>query len=94
MYCVRNIVRRGRLCVCGGGGYVWWQNLNIRMVSGLLDDRWLVDNISRQVGDVTSSLFWKDPWLDGVSLHVRYARLFDLAVNKFATVGEMIKVLI
>ncbi|MCI29841.1 putative non-LTR retroelement reverse transcriptase related protein, partial [Trifolium medium] len=41
------------------------------------------------VGDGVSSLFWKDPWLDGVSLDARYARLFDLAVNKFATVAEM-----
>ncbi|MCI59910.1 cytochrome P450, partial [Trifolium medium] len=59
---------------------------NIRMGSGLLDDRWLLDNISRQVGDGASSLFWKDPWLDGVSLDARYAKLFDLAVIKFATV--------
>ena len=55
----------------------------------LLDDRWLFDNISRHVGDGYSSLFWKDPWFDGVSLDVTYARLFDLAGNKCATVAEM-----
>jgi len=44
--------RRGRLCVGGGGGSVWWQHLyHIRMGDGLLDDRWLSDNIIRQVDD-------------------------------------------
>jgi len=68
----------------GEGGSVWWQNFNlIGMGGGLLDDRWLLDNISKRVGDGASSLFLKDPWLDGVSLDVRYARLFDFAINKF-----------
>jgi hypothetical protein len=31
----------------------------------------VLHNISRQVGDEVSSLFWKDPWLDGVSLDVK-----------------------
>jgi len=30
------------------------------MGGGLLDDRWLLDNIIRQVGDEASTLFWKD----------------------------------
>ena len=47
----------------------------------MLYDRWLLDNISRQVRDEVSSLFLKDPSLDGVSLDVRYARLFDFVVN-------------
>ena len=69
---------------------MWWQNLNlIRMGSGLLYDRWLLDNIYRQMGDGASLVFRKDPWLDGVSLDVRYAKLFDLAVNKFVIVAEM-----
>jgi len=34
-------------------------------------------------------LFWKDPWLDGVSLDVRYAKLFDLLINKCATIAEV-----
>jgi hypothetical protein len=55
----------------------------------LLDDRWMLDNISRQVGDGVSSLLWKNPWLDDVSLDIRCGRLFDLVVNKCATVAEM-----
>ncbi|KEH19688.1 hypothetical protein MTR_8g466580 [Medicago truncatula] len=49
----------------------------------------LLDNIFRKVEDGASSLFWMDPWLDCVSLDVRYTRLFDLAVNKFVNVAEM-----
>jgi len=48
-----------------------------------------LDNIYGQVGDGVSSLFLKDPWLDGVSLDVRYARLFYLDVNKYVTVANM-----
>lgn len=55
----------------------------------MLDNRWLLDNISILVGDGVSSLFWKEPWLDGVSLADRYARLLDLVVNKCATVVEL-----
>jgi hypothetical protein len=47
----------------------------------LLDDRWMLDNISRQVGDGVSSLLWKNPWLDDVSLDIRCGRLFDLVVT-------------
>lgn len=48
-----------------------------------------MDNIFRQVADKASSLFWKDPWLDDVSLNVIYARLFDPAVNKFVIVAKI-----
>jgi hypothetical protein len=34
-------------------------------------------------------LFWKDPWLNGVSFDVRYSRLFYLGVNKLAIIAEM-----
>jgi len=46
----------------------------------ILLDRW---------GNGASTLFWKDPWLDDVSFDVRYARLFDVAVNKLSTVAEI-----
>lgn len=52
----------------------------------MLDNRWLSDNISILVGDGVSSLLWKEPWLNGVSLADRYARLLDLVINKCATV--------
>jgi len=31
-----------------------------------------MDNICRKVGDGTTTLFWKDSWLDGPSLKVSF----------------------
>jgi len=61
----------------------------IREGVGVLDGGWLTDNISRKVGDGSSTLFRKDPWLEGISLEVWYHRLFELTVNKLVTVAEM-----
>lgn len=45
----------GELCF---GGWVWWQNLNlIRMGVGMLDEQWLLDNITIDVWDEMSMLF-------------------------------------
>ena len=33
---------------------------------GMLDGGWLTDNISCKVGGGSSTLFWKDPWLEGM----------------------------
>ncbi|CAJ2631371.1 uncharacterized protein LOC123893952 [Trifolium pratense] len=41
------------------------------------------------VGDGSDTLFWTDPWLDGVSLRERFGRLFMLAETKFLSVAEM-----
>ncbi|KEH42387.1 hypothetical protein MTR_1g068995 [Medicago truncatula] len=43
----------------------------------------------QEVANGSSTLFWKDPWLDGESLEVRFHRLFELAYIKLATVAEM-----
>jgi len=56
---------------------------------GQVDTGWLLDNITRQVGDVESTLFWTDPWLDGKSLCKDYARLYELSESKFVTVANV-----
>jgi len=47
--------RRGRLCSSRGGwggGSVLWQTIqSVRDGVGQIDTRWLLDNITRQVGD-------------------------------------------
>lgn len=48
--------------------------------------RWFDDNLGREIGDGTKTLFWWDPWIDGMILKHSFSRLFDLAVNKMATV--------
>ena len=50
---------------------------------------WLLDNITRQVGDGVSTLFLVDPWLDGKPLYKGFVWLFELSENKFETVANM-----
>jgi hypothetical protein len=48
-----------------------------------------LEGVERRVGDEPETLFWSDPWLDGVPLSVRYRRLFELSLNKSCTVAGM-----
>jgi hypothetical protein len=41
------------------------------------------------VGDGLGTLFWRDLWLEGGTLKSRYNRLFDISINKMATVSDM-----
>ena len=50
---------------------------------------WLANNIVREVGDGSSTLFWKDHWLGGNLLSLIFYRLFDLAKNKLVSVAAM-----
>ncbi|GAU43299.1 hypothetical protein TSUD_389980 [Trifolium subterraneum] len=73
-----------------GVGSVWWRSLNrVRSGAGLLDSRWLKDNLIRNIGNDRETLFWKDPWLGDCSLARSFGRLFDLAENKLITVHDM-----
>lgn len=58
-------------------------------VWGVLEDRWLFDNIVREVGYETSTLFLKDLWIGELPLEVRFIRLFELVDNKLVYVSEM-----
>jgi len=50
---------------------------------------WFDDNVEREVGDGAQTLFWWDPWIDELVLKNSFSHLFDLAINKIATVAEM-----
>lgn len=56
---------------------------------GFADVVWWLVNIDQNIGNMASTLFWKDPWLDGILLKVRFSRLFDLANNKFVSFVQM-----
>ncbi|GAU51229.1 hypothetical protein TSUD_136260 [Trifolium subterraneum] len=60
------------------------------MGAGLVDTRWLLDNIRRKVGDGRNTSFWLEPWLDDGPLQWSFSRLFELSENKEATVADMI----
>ena len=69
---------------------VWWNNLiNIKKGAGVGGGRRFDTNVGREVGDETQTLFWWDPWIDGMVLKNSFSRLFDLATNKMAMVSEM-----
>ena len=46
-------------------------------------------NVRRVFGGRGSTFFWIDDWLGGVPFWVQLSRLFDLAINKWATVHGM-----
>jgi hypothetical protein len=82
---------RGRLCCSGGEeGSVWWRMIqSVRDGVGQVDSGWLLDNITSQVGDGKSTLFWTNPWLDGEPLCKVYVRLFEFSKNKLESVANM-----
>jgi len=61
----------------------------IKNAPGVDGGHWFDDNIRREVGDGAQTLFWWDPWIDGMVLKNSFSRLFDLAINKMTTVTEM-----
>lgn len=79
MLCASYGQEGGRLRVEKGDGSMWWQSIrNIREEVGQVDGGWLRDNISRKVGDGNSTLFWVDPWLDGMPLKDCFQRFYEL----------------
>ncbi|GAU27978.1 hypothetical protein TSUD_373730 [Trifolium subterraneum] len=82
--------RGGRIRFEEGVGSIWSRTLNqIRSGVGLTDPRWLLDNITRKVGDGQDTLFWVDPWVEGGPLARSFGRLYALAENNLTTVSEM-----
>ncbi|GAU10380.1 hypothetical protein TSUD_422790, partial [Trifolium subterraneum] len=80
----------GRLRFGEGVGSHWWRSMNdVRVGAGLGDARWLLDNITRRVGDGCETRFWTDPWLLDSPLQRSFGRLFDLAVDKNISVADM-----
>lgn len=61
----------------------------VREGVGLLNEGWLLDNVDREVGDDSSTLFSNNPSLDGSFFYVRFRRLYELIENKLATVADM-----
>jgi len=61
--------------------------LNVQSWGKLLDERWLLDNITTDVRDGTTTLLWRVMWLDSFPLEVQFRRLFELADNKLAIVA-------
>ncbi|CAJ2670377.1 unnamed protein product [Trifolium pratense] len=51
---------------------------------------WFDESLRKELGDGKGTSFWLDPWVDGVTLHHHFGRLFDVAVDKVISVADMI----
>ncbi|GAU41975.1 hypothetical protein TSUD_306810 [Trifolium subterraneum] len=68
----------------------WWNNINsIRFGTEGGAGSWFVDNVVKRLGDGEKTLFWKDKWVDGISLKSQFGRLFDLSLDREVTVADM-----
>jgi hypothetical protein len=65
----------------------WWKDICAldRVVEG---KNWLLESISRKVGNGTSTLFWTSNWLGGTPLSLLFPRLFSLSNHKNCVVVE------
>ncbi|GAU27940.1 hypothetical protein TSUD_146550 [Trifolium subterraneum] len=83
-------VERGRLRDGGRRGSSWWREIaRIRDNGGGIGGAWSGECIVKKVGDGTDTLFWSDPWVDGIPLGRRFRCLFDLAETQLCSVAEM-----
>ncbi|GAU35790.1 hypothetical protein TSUD_56670 [Trifolium subterraneum] len=83
-------VERGRLRDGGRRGSSWWREIaRIRYIGGGTGGAWFGECIAKKVGDGKDTLFWSDPWVEGLPLCERFRRLFDLAETQLCSVAEM-----
>jgi hypothetical protein len=74
----------------GRQGSSWWRMLcQIHGGIGEGVGSWFEENTRRVVGDGNNTLFWSDNWVGETPLCIKFPRLFDVAVNKECSVGEM-----
>ncbi|XP_019447318.1 PREDICTED: uncharacterized protein LOC109350542 [Lupinus angustifolius] len=66
----------------------WWKDLGKVGSSTGEGDGWFVDNIWKEIENDLQTLFWHDVWVGTQSLKVVYPRLFNLAQNQNAWVGD------
>jgi len=65
-------VEGGRLQGGGRAASMWWRDIFALRQAG-----WFSDNVCRSLGNGKHTLFWSDVWIGGVSLSVRFSRLYD-----------------
>ncbi|XP_024628914.1 uncharacterized protein [Medicago truncatula] len=81
----------GRIREGGSDSSAWWRMM-CRLREGIGEGvgNWFEDNIRRVVRDGRNTLFWYDRWIGDVPLRLKFPRLFNLAVEKECSVGEMV----
>lgn len=62
--------------------------MEVRQVEGGNKRDWFNQALVKRVGDRRDTFFWKDKWAGDDLLLQTFPRLFSLAVNKEAKIGE------
>lgn len=69
----------------------WWSELlKLEGEDSGFKTGWFSSAVRKVVGDGRNTLFWKDPWLEGGPLNLRYQRLFSISMNKSGSVANLI----
>src|ERR1044072_3422156 len=55
----------------------WWRDILSMFFEG--ESNWFDISVTRKIGAGNLTLFWMDPWLNGVMLASKYQRLFNLS---------------
>lgn len=77
----------GGEAICPSSASKWWKdvvNLDKRGKEG-----WFNDVLDRQVGDGTSTSFWRMAWRGAIPFMAKYNRLFTISNQQDASVAEM-----
>lgn len=69
----------------------WWRELlKLEGDDSGFKTGWFSNVVKKVVGDGQNTLFWKDPWLEGGPLNVRFRRLFSLSMDKSGMVANLV----
>ncbi|MCH79823.1 LINE-1 reverse transcriptase like [Trifolium medium] len=70
---------------------LWWKDI-WDLETCVESKNWIVDNISRSLGNGRGTRFWCDKWIGESLLSVKFPGLFLLSLQKEATVNELLEV--
>jgi hypothetical protein len=67
----------------------WWKNI-IAVDKAIPGKNWLVESVTRKVGNGMSTSFWNTKWLGDETLAVAFPRLFSLSNAKESVVHDFL----
>jgi hypothetical protein len=69
----------------------WWKDI-CELNECVEAKNWVVESISRCLGNGSQTSFWNDNWCGGEPLNIKFPRLFSLATNKDVSIRDMVVV--
>nr|KYP35531.1 Putative ribonuclease H protein At1g65750 family [Cajanus cajan] len=74
---------------CGAKGSRWWVDLNRIEEGDLVCNKWMSSKCCKVIGNGVDTKFWLDKWVGHGSLAHRFSRLYQIEINKNASIAEM-----